>query len=465
MATQKGRRILILDTSYLVHDPDCIEGFPDDTLIIPLWVVDELDHLKRSEGERGEHALQALRNIHEYGITGQLGKGVETKCGGLLRAESDAELPLGIEPSAVYKNIFLAKTLAESGGEIIILSKDISRRIKANMFGVTSTDDQDEGVIHDPYNIFPGCSEIALRSPDVMTEFYRNSWIPLGSVKQVSSFNTRMLIPNQCVRFTYEDKEALGVYKRVAQGMRLVSKPKISGNGKTAYKDIIPKNCEQAFAYSLLMDPEIRIAALVGSAGSGKTLMSLLSAKEHLKTEFDQGSKTAVHGSGAPCDQIIVFRPNIEIGQQLGFLPGTLEEKYEPWMYPILDNLDLIYGADGGYKNKTDPVADMIDSRTLIISPINHVRGRSFHDKFIIIDEAQNLTRHEIRSLITRTGKGSKVVLTGDISQIDHPYLDRTSNGLSHVISRFMGQEIFGYTIMKMGEERSLLAKLASDLL
>ena len=471
MTTQTGRRFLILDTSVLVHDPNCIEGFPDDTLIISSWVLDELDHFKRSEGERGEHARQASRNIYEYSANGDLYKGVATKSGGVLKAATACELLPGMGLGADNKTISLAKQLQQECPHcaVVVVSKDINLRIKASMFGVRSGDYEGKNSAHDPYAIFPGCTEIILDSREPIDELHRNdnNAIAVQDVARASSFALDSLIPNQCVYFRFEDKDTLAIYKKKEPHFRLVQKPKTNGKTKTQSKGVHPVNCEQAFAYSLLMDPEIKLVALVGSAGSGKTLMSLLGAKEQLRNEFERRNGS----SAAPLvlyDQIVIFRPNVEMGSPLGFLPGTLQEKFEPWMYPIFDNLDLIlHDADSHAKGgrQSDPVDDLLESGLLEMNPINHVRGRSFHDKFIIIDEAQNLTRHEIRSLITRTGKGSKVVLTGDISQIDHWYLDQTSNGLSHVISQFIGQDIFGYTIMKRGEERSLLAKLASELL
>ena len=463
----------MLDTSVPVHDPDCFEGFPDDILVISPWLIDELDHLKRSEGERGEHARRASRNIHEYSILGDCeqfhGNGLATRSGGILRAQSEYEIPPGIPQSADNKTIFLAKRLAREypHQSVLVLSKDINLRIKASMYGVRSGDYEGENSAHDPYALFPGCSEIILDSREPIDELYRSSWVDVRQIIRASSLALNTLIPNQCVFFRFDDKDTLAIYKKDQGRFRLVLKPKTNGKAK-AQKGIYPVNCEQAFAYSLLTDPEIKLVALVGSAGSGKTLMSLLGAKDQLRTEF-KSSESGDELPGLPSyDQILVFRPNVELGHPLGFLPGTLQEKFEPWMYPILDNLDLIMHsfesrAKGG--KEYDPVGDLLDSGALEMSPINHVRGRSLHNKFIIIDEAQNLTRHLIRSLITRTGKGSKVVLTGDISQIDEPYLDQASNGLSHVISQFIGQEIFGYTVMKRGEERSLLAKLASELL
>ena len=442
-------------------------------LIISSWVLDELDHLKRSEGERGEHARQASRNIHEYSVNGELCNGVTLKNGGMLKAATACDLLPGMGPSTDNKTISLAQQLKQEFPlePVVLISKDINLRIKASMFGLRSGDYEGKNSAHDPYAIFPGCTEIILnnRQPIDMLHRSNDNAINVQDVAQATLFalHSCVLIPNQCVYFRFDDKDTLAIYKKSEQKFRLVQKPKINGKAKTQSKGVHPVNCEQAFAYALLMDPEIKLVALVGSAGSGKTLMSLLGAKNQLRSEFERRTE----GSAGPSvlyDQIVIFRPNVEMGSPLGFLPGTLQEKFEPWMYPIFDNLDLIlhdpdaYGKGG---RQSDPVEDLLESGLLEMNPINHVRGRSFHNKFIIIDEAQNLTRHEIRSLITRTGKGSKVVLTGDISQIDHPYLDQTSNGLSHVISQFIGQDIFGYTIMKRGEERSLLAKLASELL
>ena len=467
----------MLDTSVPVHDPNCFEGFGHDILVISPWLIDELDHLKRSEGERGEHARQASRNIHEYSIIGRgrrfHGDGLPTRSGGILRAEHEYGLPPDVEPSADNKTIFLAKRLAAMYPQqsVLVLSKDINLRIKASMYGVRSADYEGDVSAHDPYALFPGCLEIALRHRGPIDDIYKTQWVSMKRVLNASDIAVGDLIPNQCVYLTFDNKDTLAIYKKNA-GFRLVLKAKANGNGngknKPAPKGVSPANCEQAFAYSLLLDPEIKLVALVGSAGSGKTLMSLLGAKEHLASEFERNDTGLDSSARIACNQILVFRPNVEMGQPLGFLPGTLGEKFEPWMYPILDNLELILhdpDTQSRMGKRYDPVGELLDSGMLEIGPINHVRGRSLHQKFVIIDEAQNLTRHEIRSLITRAGRGTKVVLTGDISQIDHPYLDQTSNGLSHVISQFIGQEIFGYTIMKRGEERSLLAKLASELL
>ena len=463
--------ILVLDTSILVHNPLCIEGFPDSTLYIPIWVVRELDHLKGSGGERGQNALQALRNIHDYSMTpGFAADGVRTQSGSLLKAATEVDVEQGTDLGVSSRNIAFAKRLATKhpNSSVVILSKDIERRIHASMAGVASGDYEPENATRDPYEMFPGCLEIAVNHTSLFTELHRTGFLHVDTVDANSAEGVRGLIPNQCVRFVCDDngslKDALAIYKLNRNGFRLVSKPKVNGQRDPG---VGPKNCEQAFAYALLTDPEISLVSLVGSAGSGKTLLSLLAAKDHLATEFDRPGRKSAHDTTiATCDQIMVFRPNVEMGHPLGFLPGDLEEKFAPWMYPILDNLELILGkSERTTQKEVNYVDEFLADGSLVIMPINHVRGRSLHNKFVILDEAQNLTPLEVRSLITRAGQGTKVVLTGDTSQIDHPYLDSVSNGLSHVIRNMTGQNMFGYTIMTRGEERSLLAKMAAELL
>lgn len=470
MVEQNGRRILILDTSVLVHDPDCIEAFPHDTIVISSWVIDELDRLKRSEGERGEHARQASRIIHEYSLDKGFPDLVYLKSGGILKACSKYNLTLETESNAHDKTIALAKRLESETPEVMVavLSKDPNLRIKTRMQGVQSVDYEGKGRAHDPYGLFPGYFQIILNERGPIDELYKNQWINVGNITHATSLTLDHLIPNQCVYFTFEGKDTLAIYKKNEARFRLVSKPKINGDADNkSIKGVQPRNCEQAFAYSLLTDPHIAVVALVGNAGPGKTLMSLLAGYRQLKSEFE-GAKSSGLPRSASYNRIMVFRPTVEMGEKLGFLPGQLEEKIEPWMYPIFDNMDLILEhSDTGAKGTKnyDPVVDLINRNILQILPINYIRGRSIHDTFMIIDEAQNFSGDKLRSLLTRAGRGTKVVLTGDITQIDDPYMDEYSNGLSYLISNFMGQEMFGYTIMERGEERSILAKLAAELL
>lgn len=469
MIEQNGRRILILDTSVLVHDPNCIEAFPDDMIVISSWVIDELDRLKRSEGERGEHARQASRIIHEYSLDKGFPDLVYLKRGGILKACSSHDFFREMEASAHDKTISLAKRLKSETPEAVVavLSKDTNLRIKTRMRGIRSVDYEGEDSAHDPYSLFPGCFKIFLNKRSPIDELYKNQWVDVRKVADATSSAFDNLIPNQCVYLRFEDKDTLTIYKKNEAKFRLVPKPKTNGDTDKSVKGVQPRNCEQAFAYSLLTDPQIAVVALVGNAGPGKTLMSLLAGYHQLKNEFE-GAKLPSSSKGGTYNKIMVFRPTVEMGEKLGFLPGSLEEKIEPWMYPIFDNMDLILEHSSANTKNTkqyDPVVDLINRDILQILPINYIRGRSIHNTFIIIDEAQNFTGNKLRSLLTRAGKGTKVILTGDITQIDDPYMDEYSNGLSYLISNFMGQEMFGYAIMERGEERSMLAKLAAELL
>ena len=469
LVEQNGQRILILDTSILIDDPNCIEAFPDDMIIISAWVIDQLDGLKRNAGELGEHARQASRIIHEYSLDKGFPDKVTLKSGGMLKVCSSHNIAPGIESSAHDKTISLAKRLELETPEamVAVLSKDINLRIKTRMHGVRSMDFERESEARDPYNLFLGCFQIILNSRGLIDDLYKNQWIDIKKAAHATDLALDNLIPNQCVYFTFEGKDTFAVYKKNEMKFRLVPKPKINGDADKSVKGVQPRNCEQAFAYSLLTDPSIAVVALVGSAGPGKTLMSLLAGYRQLRNEFENVKSLGL-SKGTTYKKITIFRPTVEMGEKLGFLPGSLEEKIEPWMYPILDNMDLILehsSTDAKGVKQHDPVIDLINRNILEILPINHIRGRSIHNTFMIIDEAQNFSGDKLRSLLTRAGEGTKVVLTGDITQIDDPYMDEYSNGLSYVISNFTGQEIFGFTVMKRGEERSILAKLAAKLL
>lgn len=332
MVEQNGRRILILDTSVLVHDPNCIEAFPDDMIIISSWVIDELDNLKRSAGERGEHARQASRIIHEYSLDKKFPDGVVLKNGGILKACSSIDAISGTGSSAHDKTISLAKRLELESPEamVAVLSKDPNLRIKTRMRDVRSVDYEGENNAHDPYGLFPGYFQIVLHSRDPIDVLYKDQGVDVESVAHATRQTLNDLMPNQCVYLTFEGKDALTIYKKNEARFRLVFKPKTNGDADKFAKGAQPRNCEQAFAYSLLTDPTIAVVALVGNAGPGKTLMSLLAGYHQLRNEFKGGKFSSPLRNTATYDKIMVFRPTVEIGEKLGFLPGSLEEKIEP---------------------------------------------------------------------------------------------------------------------------------------
>ena len=460
MATQTGRRTLILDTSVFIDDPNCIEAFAHDTVVLSPVVIDRLDSLKWDQGERGEHARRALWNIYEYCRNGDIREGVATRSGGTIKIETGCKPNIGVgDPdSEILSLVSFTKERYQGNDKLVwLVSKSVTLDIKASVLGIHAID-YDGGNVHDPYAIFPGYFPIALKDRSPLVKLYKEQWVDLASIIGTTDDALDGLMPNQCVLLNAGDNgDTLAIYKK-GQGFRLVPKPKKNGKLNSADCMISPRSCEQAFAYSLLMDPDIMLVVLIGSEGSGKTLMSLLAGYRQLRSEFDGKIDPE---DGPLYGKMMVFRPNVEKGQPLGFLPGELGEKFEPWMEPIFDNMNLFLPP----QKKGWPIADLMEKGTLEISPINYMRGRSIHDAFIIVDDAQNLKQDELKMLLTRPADGSKVVLTGGLSQIDHPYMNKYSNGLSRVIAAFIGQEAFGYTIMKQSEQRGLLAKLAAELL
>jgi len=467
-----SKKIFVLDTSVLVHDPDALENFQDNTIVLHIVVLEELDHLKKSPDEVGQMARLVIRKLDQYRQNGSLSSGVSTSHGGELRVEfsNNTEfenlLSAGLNKTNDNHLISLAKKLQfqNPSKEIILVSKDLNLRVKADACGVKSQDYE-----FDKKGLYSGIVEIDMQNEehDLVHEIHTNSKNILSAERvfecagEITDFP-----PNQCcVLKNYKGKSALAVFKKAASEFRLVKSDFVEEalSLKSKKREVYPKNTEQCFAYHLLMDPKVILMTMVGKAGSGKTLIALY-------TGYNQ-----VGEENSPHDQLLIYRPNIELGKSLGYLPGSIKEKFEPWMQPVLDNLDLVLKdreknyKSGFSKNQRDAATpdnfrDYIDQGFMEISPITFIRGRSLHHKFIIIDEAQNLTKHEIKTILTRPGEGTKVVLTGDLDQIDNRFVNSESNGLAHVVQKFKGQEIFGHITMKK-TERSLLAQLAADLL
>ena len=458
-----NRKIYVIDTSVFMHDPDVVEHLEDNIIVVPIWVVEELDKLKKHANGRGSTARLASRRLDEY--QGSLKDGVETKSGGELYISYDINeqdgLPVGLELTNDNRVILVAMKWQRTNGgrKVVLISKDTNLRLKANACGIYAEDYRyNKGAHFD--DLYTGTATIAIgeQQLSIFDRLQEKGFVSEAEISPVPGGCPNQLFPNQCCIFTdIHGNSARVIYKKAKrQFVALRVAPR---------KSVVPKNPEQEFAYALLMDPDILLITLIGRAGTGKTLMALLAGYASL---------------GEPYKQMVVYRPNIELGRSLGFLPGTLEEKFEPWMQPILDNFDLIFktsktgdetkGVPGrGRKGAkpdpdTDQVREFMNHGMFEISPISFLRGRSLHHRFVIIDEAQNLTPHEIKTIITRIGSGSKVVLTGDLEQIDNNFLDATSNGLFYVVQHFKGQEIYGHIAMQK-TERSRLAELAAKLL
>ncbi len=454
MADDKRGKVYLLDTSVLIHDPRALQQFADTRVAIPIYAIEELDGLKKHPGEKGVIARSVSKKLDALGINGYFNNGgvisehnwVSIVYGGL----NFDKLPIGLEKNNDNRMIIIAKELQDAGHKVILVSKDTNLRLKSRALGVPAEDYKSDKSIKNIEELYSGRVEIELSNPCVIPDLYsaKENWLLADVVLASANVKKEDLYPNQCCYLkSAEGKTALAIYKATQGIFRLVKKIKPTGDSHKIH----PKNGEQLMAYGLLRDPNIKLVTIAGKAGCGKTLMALLAGVEEKSYEC-----------------ISVYRPNQEMGNKMGFLPGDVQEKMDPYKYPITDNFNLILGAShrssnpkhDGLRNAEDYMRDGL----LEISPTTYVRGRSLINRFIIVDEAQNLTPHEIKTLITRVGGNSKMVITGDPSQIDNPYVDAVSNGLSYTIERFKGQEMFGHITM-IKSERSDLAELAANLL
>ncbi len=460
------KKVYVVDTSVLMNDPSALERLlPGNVVIIPIWVIEELDRKKRQD----ESARMASRLIEQYsdkkGQFEKLADGIKTANGGKLivehRSAEWGDLPEGLERSTDNRILLVARYWQKKGGfRVIVLSCDTNLRIKAQTLGLEAETYHYDEMAAPVETLYSGVAQIQLRPEQagLLQRINNERVLPIADLG--TAINGTNPLPNQCCFLICGDRYQLAIYEKDSKCLRPVPKPHRSENGhEDKGKSLIqPINDEQAFAYSMLMNPKIGIITLVGPAGTGKTLIALTAAYRQLNHAFQQ---------------ILVFRPNIELGQQIGFLPGEIGEKFRPWMAPVFDNMQLI--VDGHPKNKgddpdsydvskTDAIKDLMDLRLLAIEPINFVRGRSLNGAFIIVDEAQNLTRLQVKTIITRVGAGAKIVLIGDPSQIDNPHLNSISNGLVRVVEAFKGQDNFGHISLDKCE-RSDIANLAAQLL
>lgn len=437
----KGRKkIFILDTNVLLHEPTSIFSFQDNDVIIPIVVVEELDNHKRGMDEVSRNARQVSRILDAFREKGRLSEGIRLENGGTIRVElnhqSQEELPKELVPEKADNRILamalnFKKECPEQ--EVILVTKDTNLRIKADVLNVMAEDYETNAIAID--ELYSGESELIV-APGVIDDFYVQKG--MSPPKKIPYPNEFVLLKNSA----NQSQTALARYD--APKNRLV--PLI--DSKIPIWGISRKNKQQQFALDLLMNDEIMLVTLVGKAGTGKTLLALAAGLEQVVEK-------------KLYKRLIVARPAIEMGKGLGFLPGTLEEKLDPYMQPIKDNLEFLMDTN---KKGDKILQEFLDDGTIELESLSHIRGRSMPDLFFIIDEAQNLTPHEVKTIITRAGKGTKIILTGDPYQIDNPYVDSSSNGLTHVVDRFKNEPIAGHILLTKGE-RSDLAELAATLL
>ncbi|GLI36689.1 PhoH family protein [Geobacter hydrogenophilus] len=435
----------VLDTNVLLYDPQAIFKFEENNIIIPITVIEEVDRFKKDMNETGRNARQVSRYLDDMRKIGSLSSGITLESGGMLRVEMyDEKIMKRLPPELREErgdNRILAvavKILEENEGTpVVFVTKDTNLRIKSDAIGLKAEDYESDKV--DIEELYPGFTEIDVAA-DTVDRFHGQGWVELPG---------QTFFPNQCINLRDEanpSHTALGKY-RVGDGKIT---PLIK-TGKEGVWSIFPRNREQAFAFDLLLDDSIKLVTLVGKAGTGKTLLAIAAGLH----------KTAEENV---FNRLLVSRPVFPMGRDLGFLPGDIEEKLAPWMQPIFDNVELLLSGHEAEKRHSKGYKELMAMGIMEIEPLTYIRGRSIPNQFMIVDEAQNLTPHEIKTIITRAGEGTKIVLTGDPYQIDNPYVDASSNGLTYVVERFKEQAIAGHVTMTKGE-RSDLAELAANLL
>jgi PhoH-like ATPase len=437
-------KLFVLDTNVILHDAGCIRNFEENDIAIPITVLEELDRFKKGHDDIHFQAREFLRTFD--GITGDilseqgaaLGPGlgsIRVVLGGELEQQLKAAF-LNDAPDHRILNTALLLERQESHRQVVLVTKDTNLRMKAKALGVTAQDYTSDKV-ESVDTLYSGKRVVEGMPSEAIDAFYNESHeVARANLPWVSD-----PVANESFVLRNGSKSVLVAYRPMTQAFVKVNK--VSAYG------IKPRNAEQSFALNALLNQDIKLVTLMGKAGSGKTLLALAAALECRSTYR----------------QILMARPTVPLSNRdLGYLPGDIAAKLDPYMKPLHDNLTVIRHELGDKDANAQRIGEMLESEKLVMTPLAYIRGRSLQRVFLIVDEAQNLTPHEVKTIITRAGEGTKMVFTGDIQQIDHPYLDSLSNGMSYLVSRMMGQSIYAHITLEKGE-RSALADLASDLL
>jgi len=436
------RKTFVLDTNVLLHSAESLESFADNIVVLPMAVLEELDRFKAHNDELGRNARHVVRRLDELRGEGRLRDGVPLPGGGQVRVaagKGDMPMPELSLAEADHRILRVAWNLQAAGERVIFVSKDINARIKADALGIEVMDFERQKVNFD--EMYTGCREVAV-PPEAIEDFYRADAGPVEIPSEVD------LHPNEFVV------------------LRDSANPKHSALGRAAGKHAVGRLCprsesahgikarskEQRMALELLLDPAVQIVTLVGQAGTGKTFLALAAALDLTQRQHQY-------------DRILVTRPVIPMGKDIGYLPGAKDEKLAHWMQPIFDNLTTLL-RDGKGDDERHPAGKRIEEllRTGVIEleALTYIRGRSIPRQFVIVDEAQNLTPHEVKTIVSRAGEGTKMVLCGDPYQIDNPYLDSASNGLTYTAERLKDHIIHGHVMLRKSE-RSVLAAVAAE--
>jgi PhoH-like ATPase len=434
----------ILDTNVLLHDPQSLFKFQENNIIIPITVIEEVDRFKKDMNETGRNARQISRILDTMREKGSLATGITLPGGGMLRVEMFSEkyyqhLPVDLRVDS-GDNRILAVALnmrdRDPDHSLIFVTKDTNLRIKADAIGLTAEDYESDKI--DIQDLYSGTRNIDLPAVEI-DRFHGQGWLeaPGG------------LSPNEFITISDASNPThTAICRHDAAAGRIVPLRKVPKEGIWS---LYARNREQSFAMDVLMDDSIKLVTLVGKAGTGKTLLAIAAGLQKVAEE-------------GVYNRLLVSRPVFPLGKDLGFLPGDIEEKLTPWMQPIFDNVELLISGHEAEKRHSKGYKELMAMGLLDIEPLTYIRGRSIPNQYLIVDEAQNLTPHEIKTIVTRVGEGTKIVLTGDPYQIDNPYVDSSSNGLSYLVEKFRGEKIAAHVTLTRGE-RSELAELAANLL
>jgi len=434
------KKTYILDTNVFLTNAQVVYEFRNNDVVVPLKVLDEIDkHKKRQDGV-GLNARSIIRILDDLRSKGNLHKGVRISKGkGILsvRGYDIEDLPVGCDIESADNEILttaLTEMKKNPKRKVILVTRDINMRVKCDSLEIMTEDYAPNKVINHEKNLFTGFKK-HLVDDQVIDQLYAGESIFLDQ-------EDGLFFPNQFLMLVSNSNEKKTALARFVSYERKIEK---ITDIKEAIWGLKSRNKEQTFALKILSDPEVQVITLVGKAGCGKTLLAIASGLDQVLE----------HGR---YKKLIVSRPVQPLGKDIGYLPGTMEEKMKPWLMPIQDNIDFLLNG------KKDHISHLFDDGTIQTEALTYIRGRSISNAFIIIDEAQNLTTHELKTIITRVGENTKIVLTGDVEQIDSVYLDATSNGLSYAVEKFKNHGIAGHITLIKGE-RSKVATLASKIL
>lgn len=464
LQTENLNNFVVVDTSAILYDADCIFSFPNHDVVIPLIVLDEIDKFRSQDDDTGRNARKFIRTIDSLRKRGDLSSGVPL--GDTTSSMLKVYIPT-IPVTNIHTNILdlgknddkilsVCMEIQYDGvhltdgkkANVLLVTKDISLLVKANVLGIESQFYSADRPVQDSSELYSGCMDIFVPKA-VIDSIYAIDYVELDVVLSHINqdffggpkYTKDMFFPNACVTMVDEaNRSALCVVKKQHNDVvfrKVGNKFKVSS--------VEPKNKEQRFAMDLIMDEAVKLVTLTGKAGTGKTLLAI-ACGIHLTMDIKR------------YDRLVVSRPVFPLGKDIGFLPGDTNEKMDPWIGPIKDAVEFVFGGD---RSKYE---EMKSFGYIEIEPLTYIRGRSMPRTLFILDESQNLTRHEMKTIVSRIGKDSKIILTGDVFQIDNPYLDTTTNGLTCVVERFKNYDLAGHVTFVTGQ-RSDLASLASEIL